>query len=127
MLTNKDKQKPYKFFVVPRNGPALLYMSGIEVLDLLTINCNAILTVINRVNEEKAERVGATQDAGCYRTQVQLCNTDSNSNIDTNTMVNNSNSYIIYFLPGLNEGDERRVSTKITKQVHNKFTYVLLE
>ena len=39
-INHKKKKKLFQFFVVPRNGQALLSMPDIETLDIYTINCN---------------------------------------------------------------------------------------
>ena len=39
-----DNHRLWKLSVVPANGPALLGMPDVEVLDILTMNCNKINT-----------------------------------------------------------------------------------
>ena len=43
-IEHGSKQKTCEFFAMPRNGQALLGMSALETLDVLTINCNKIDT-----------------------------------------------------------------------------------
>ena len=42
IVNHKNKQKLCRIFVVPGNIPVLLGMSDIELLDVLTNNCNTI-------------------------------------------------------------------------------------
>ena len=42
IIKHKDKQKLCKYYVVPENGPALLEISDIEILDILSVKCSII-------------------------------------------------------------------------------------
>ena len=83
-----------------RNGPALLGISDIELLDILTIN------------EEKM---------GEHYCKIRNLNLIPYPMID-----NNNNCNIDYFLPSLNREAKRRASAKITKLMHNEFLHVFL-
>ena len=56
-LMPKDKSKPYRFFVVPREGPGLQGMPDVETLELLGVNCNTIESSqkSRKINEQAME------------------------------------------------------------------------
>ena len=63
MIAHNNKEKNCTFLVVPRNRQALLGMPDIEILNIVTIYCNAIAT------KETIEMPFATQTQPSLRVQ----------------------------------------------------------
>ena len=66
---HNNKQKLCDLFVVLGNGQAILGLQDIEVLNILTINCNAIGTKETDRDASCSINTAITQDAGneqCY-------------------------------------------------------------
>ena len=103
----QNEQVTFKFFVIPRNGTALLGMIDIELQNVLRIMCNTIdiPPICIEVNAEMMENK-------CHM----------NKNSIPNLMAINNKGYIEdAFMPGPNRETEKVASTKITKVIHNEF------
>ena len=48
----KNKQKPCRFFVVHEGGPSLLVIWDVEMLELLSVNCNTIQPSYKQVGQQ---------------------------------------------------------------------------
>ena len=115
-----------RFSVVPGYCQTLLGMPGIEVLDILTINCHTIDTKpsIEQISRKKTDGWYCTNKT-CDKLQdidmqgKYYKNTDS----DANAMVlSKKNSKINYFPPGPDEEVGIRVTTNIKKhKLQTKF------
>ena len=133
-LEHNNKQKMYNFSVVPGNWQVLLGMPDIEILSILTINCNTLGTKETDRAANCSTNTAITQGAGCDQNYTNTkqdagrsgryyTNTSINSNLNSNSADKPTiNSYEIeYVLPGPNQGNEKKVSVKITKQLQRDF------
>ena len=125
----KQHNKKGNFFVAPGNGQALLGMPDIEILDILTINCNTIGTEEAAKAAKCSVNRAYSKDSGCEQQYTntrqeadrpEKChtNTDSNPNSKSNNLdkpMFNTNE-IISFLALI-----KRMSVEITQQLQRDF------
>ena len=97
-IENYDKCKICIFFVGPGNGEALLAMPDIELLNILNINCNTVVTEKDKKGTNCNMRIDSILGAGseqccaitgpersCAKTNSNTsCYTNSGSNLDLN-------------------------------------------
>ena len=121
------------FFVVPGNGPTLLGMPDMELLNILTISCNTIHTEKEdkdancSTNRPNTYNAGSEQHCAITGMERSCTKTNSKSNCyaktGSNSNINNSNAFIPmvnnndieYFLPGPSRENNRRASAELTK------------
>ena len=105
------------FFVVPRNGQALLRIPDKTVKNIINLNVDSIQVEIaecksNREQETHAVTESCTNtDAGVINKQNANCQKDQN----------NSNKSINYFFSSSNRMADKRKSNKMTQRIHNRF------
>ena len=119
-IEHNNKQKICNFFAVLGNGQVLLGMPDIEILNILSINCNTVGTHETDTPARCSTNTAKSQVSGCeqhYTNSKQeagrpgrcYANTNSNSNLKPNSMdkpMVNKNE-INYFLPGPNQDNEK--------------------
>ena len=137
-ITHKEKQKVCKFFIVPRGGRAMLGMSNIETLGVLTINQDTTgRQLASDDNTDKIKTSGQSKKAvqtesreteSC-KNKMQDANVQKQCNanniakpsVDTNPMVmgNNNNSNKSFLSQQIAE-DNMKTNVKQTNQKNKK-------
>ena len=96
-IKHKDKQNLYILFVVPGNGPVLLWMLDIELLDTLNVRWS-------------------TKDAPQqFRILTSRRAMQHKQNSNHNSIVTYANSYVVdYLLPRSDKEADKRARSKLT-------------
>ena len=124
-----------KFFVVQGNGPALLGMPDIDMLNIIHMNCNRIDTQETDRANNCSTNATIHQDSGHrqnYTIMMQeadrgekcYANTDNIlkcGNKERPTVFDKEPNMINYFLPGPNQDNDKGVSAEITQQLQRYF------
>ena len=130
-IEHNDKQKMYKFFVVPGNRQALLGLPDINMMNIMHINCNAMgaqetdranncctNTAIYQDSRHEWNYTNLMQEAD----KVEECNANRDSiskfdDKDKPVVIDKEPNTINYFIQGPNQDNDTRVSAKITQQL----------
>ena len=129
------------FLVVPGNRHSFLGMPDINTLKTVHIYCNIICTsetdrtkkcstntAICQGSRHKQNYMNMMQEAD--RAKKCYGNTDNISKLDNKDkpmVINKEPNTIIYFLPGPNQINDKRVGAEITQQLQRDFKDVFLE
>ena len=121
----KDVRKGCLFFVVPRNGQALLGMPDTAALKIIDINIDSIQAEKEKFNTN----IGNAKESN--RAQGACVGGKSWTNMDANSKVNNKvnghsdninpNTITKYFLSSPNVEADKRKSIELMQKVHNAF------
>ena len=120
----KNNEKKYEFFVVPRNGHALLGMPDTAAVNIINVNIDSIeaestqkencSTNISgtKTSSVKQETHGAKES--CTNTVEHLKNTSNVNGLDSNI---HTNTLTDYFLSSPNIEIDKRDSTELTQKL----------
>ena len=131
IIDYKDNKKKCEFFVVPRNGQALLGMPDTAALKIINVNIDSIEAASMwkencNTNIEDA-KISDTRQEG-HVGKESCTNKDDNLKITNNDNGSSSNTSINiltnYFLSSPNIEVDKRKSIELMQKIHNMFDNV---
>ena len=118
MINFKNILKRCVFFVVPRNGQALLGMLDTAALKIININIDSIQAVAEECNTNTGDtgELNTTKEVPVVEKSCTNMTADSkvNNNINGHNTNTNVNSLINYFFSSPNVEVDKRKSIKLT-------------
>ena len=125
MIKFKKIKKGCVFFVVPRNGQALLGFQDTAALKIININIDSIQAAEEECNTNigDAEESNTTQEVPVVEKSYKNMKADSNvdNNINGHNASTNINSLTNYFFPLPNVEADKRKSIELTCKEYMKY------
>ena len=114
-LRCKNKTARCRFFVVPRDSPALIQMQDIEVIDILKIMCK-VMGEPHKSGIFDDQTMQTSNNHSCKANKVQQIKADSAN-------VNDGNSNMPdYFRSRINKAADKRACQVLMSKIHNGFS-----
>ena len=85
-LMHKDKSANCRFLVVPGDGPALLWMPDIQLLNILRITCE-VIGDLHKSRKINSQIIEASNNPSCKTSRALWHETDETGTQDNNTNI----------------------------------------